>query len=154
MGTQTPEERIKELGLSLPDPPQPAGSYIPCVRAGKLLFVSGMLPKKGGAVISGKLGKDITVEQAQDAARIALLSALSAIKGELGALDKIKRIVRLSGYVRSHEGFSDQHKVMDGASDLLRDIFGERGLHSRVSVGVPDLPLQAVLELELVVEVE
>lgn len=112
-----------------------------------------MLPRKGGNVLSGMLGKDVGVEQGQEAAGIALLSALSALKEELGTLDKVGKIVRLTGYVRSHEGFSEQHKVMDGASNLLRDIFGENGLHSRVSIGVVELPLQAVLELELVVEI-
>jgi len=149
----SPEERIVEIGFSLPSAPKPAGSYKPCVRSGTLLYISGMLPKKGDKIISGRAGADISLEEAQEAASLALLSALSVIKAEIGRLEKIKKIVRLAGYVRSAEGFLDQHKVIDGASGLLAKIFGEMGGHSRVSVGVSELPLGAVLEIELVVEV-
>ena len=149
----SPEERIVEIGLSLPAAPKPAGSYQPCVRSGTLLFISGMLPKKGDKIVTGRVGADISMEEAQEAARLALLSALSVIKAEIGNLEKIKKIVRLTGYVSSSEGFSDQHKVIDGASGLLASIFGEIGGHSRVSVGVSGLPLNAALEIELIVEV-
>ncbi len=141
------------MGLSLPAPPAPAGSYVPCVRAGTLVYVSGMLPRRGGAIVMGRAGEDMTVEEAREAARLALLSALAALKAEIGGLERVARVVRLTGYVRSGEGFADQHKVIDGASALLGEVFGDRGLHSRVSVGVSHLPLNAVVELDLVVEV-
>lgn len=149
---KSPEKRLVELGFILPAPPKAAGSYSPYVRTGSLVFVSGMLPRKDNTVIAGAVGEDTSLELAQEAARLALLSALSALKAELGDLGRIVRVVRLTGYVRSHKGFSDQHKVMDGASDLLREVLGEKGVHSRVSIGVSELPLNAVLELELVVE--
>lgn len=147
------ERKLKQLGFELEEAPKPLASYVPTVRVGKLLFVSGVLPRSGDKMpYAGKVGRELTLEQGQEAARLAVLNALSAVKGELGSLNKVKRIVKLTGYVASAEGFRDQHKVVNGASDFLRELFGEKGRHSRVSVGVYELPLGAPIEIELLVQ--
>lgn len=148
------ERRLKQLGHKLEEAPKPLASYIPTVRVGKLLFVSGVLPRMGDKMpYAGKLGRELTLEQGQEAARLAVLNALSAVKGELGSLNKVKRIVKVTGYVASAEGFRDQHKVVNGASDLLGELFGERGKHARASIGVYELPLGAPIEIELIVQI-
>lgn len=146
-------DRLKELQLTLPEV-QPAGNYRPAVKAGSLVFVSGQLPKVEGKVaFKGRVGKDVSLETARRAAKAALLNALAALEQEVGSLDKVKQIVKVTGYINSYPGFYDQSKVMDGASDLLVEIFGERGPHSRVAVGVVELPQGAAIEIEMVVEV-
>ncbi|MEW6544805.1 MAG: RidA family protein [Nitrospirota bacterium] len=150
----TTEERLKQLGIELPAPPKPVATYVPAVLAGDLLFVSGVLPFRDGKVVQpGKLGKDLTLEQGYEAARLALLNALSLVKRELGSLDRVKRVVRLVGYVASAEGFTQQPAVVNGASDLLVKLFDEAGRHARVAVGAAELPLQAPVELEFIVQV-
>ena len=147
------EARLKELGIELPAPPKPVATYVPAVQAGDLLFLSGVIPVRHGKLtMEGKLGRDLTVEQGYEAARIALLNALSIVRTELGSLDRVKRIVRLVGHVASAEGFVQQPAVINGASDLLVSIFGEAGRHARVAVGSVQLPLNSPVELERIVQ--
>ena len=148
------EQTVTELGISLPTPPSPVGTYVPAVRSGDLLFLSGVIPFRDGTLIArGKLGKDLTVEQGYEAARIALINALAIIRGEVGSLDRVIRVVRMVGYVASAEGFVQQPAVINGASDLLVKIFGDVGRHARIAVGAAELPLNAPVELELILKV-
>jgi enamine deaminase RidA (YjgF/YER057c/UK114 family) len=148
------EEKLKALHLELPPPPQPVATYIPAVRAGDLLFLSGVLPMQNGQLaFSGKLGRELTVAQGMEAAKIALLNALAIAKQELGTLDRIVRIVKVVGHVASAEGFTDQPQVLNGASDLLVAVFGEAGRHARVAVGAAELPRRAAVEIELILSV-
>jgi len=149
------EAKLTELGLALPPAPKPVATYIPAVRAGDLLFLSGTGPFKDGAIVyAGKLGRDLTVEQGSDAARLALLNALALVRQELGTLDRVVRIVRLTGHVASAEGFIQQPAVINGASDLLVRIFGEAGRHARLALGAAELPLNMAIELELILQVK
>ena len=151
----TIEAKLRQMGWELPDPPKPVASYVPCVRTGNLLFVSGQVPRaKGVLQYSGHLGREHTVEEGQQAARICALNGLSAVKQAVGSLDRIRRIVKLTGYVASAAGFTDQPMVVDGASVFLVELFGERGQHARAAVGVSELPLGSAVELEMIVEVE
>lgn len=148
------EDRLKELGLSLPAPPKPVANYVPVVRTGDLLFLSGILPLRDGRlVLTGKLGENLTVEQGVEAARVAVLNGLSIVRSETGSLDRVKQIVKMVGYVASAPGFTDQPQVLNGASDLLVSVFGEAGRHARVAVGAAELPRLASIEIELIVEV-
>jgi len=129
-------------------------NYVPVVRAGDLLFLSGVLPSRDGQLIlTGKLGQGITIEQGMEAAKVAALNALAIVRGEVGSLDKVKRIVKMVGHIASAPGFTDQPQVLNGASDLLVQIFGEAGKHARVAVGAAELPRQAPVEIELIVQV-
>ncbi len=148
------ESKLTELGLTLPAPPKPVATYIPAVRTGHLLFLSGILPSRDGQLImTGKLGQAVTVEQGMEAARVALLNGLAIIKSEIGSLDRVARIVKMVGHIASAPGFTDQPQVLNGASDLLVAIFGDAGRHARVAVGAVELPRQAPIEIELIVEV-
>jgi enamine deaminase RidA (YjgF/YER057c/UK114 family) len=148
------ERQLAALGLALPPPPKPVATYVPCVQAGDLLFLSGMLPFRDGTLLmQGKLGRELTVEQGYDAAQLALLNALAVVRSHLGTLEKIRQVVRLVGFVASAEGFVQQPAVINGASDLLVQIFGEAGRHARAAVGVGELPLNAPVEIELIVQV-
>ncbi|SLM49130.1 conserved protein of unknown function [Nitrospira japonica] len=148
------EVRMKELGLELPAAPKPVATYVPAVRTGDLLFVSGVLPMQQGQLAwSGKLGRELRVEQGVEASRTALLNALAIVKQEIGTLDRIVRIVKVVGHVASAEGFTDQPQVLNGASDLLVSIFGDTGRHARVAVGAAELPRGAAVEIELILQV-
>lgn len=148
------EKKLQSLGLTLPAPPKPVATYVPAVRSGNLLFLSGMIPMvEGKMAMVGKLGKELTVEQGQQAARITLLNALAVVKAELGSLDQVQRIVRIGVHVASAEGFTQQPAVANGASDLLVQIFGDAGRHARLALGAAELPLGAPVELEMIVEV-
>ncbi len=148
------ESKLKQLAIELPSPPRPVATYIPAVQVGDLLFLSGMLPFRDGALaLVGKLGRDLKVEQGYEAARLALLNALAVVRSEVDTLDRVKKVVRLVGYVASAESFVEQPAVINGASDLLVEIFGETGRHARVAVGVAALPLNAPVELEMVFQV-
>ncbi len=148
------EARLKDLGIELPAAPKPVATYIPAVQVGELLFLSGVLPFRAGQLgLTGKLGRDLSVEQGAEAARVALLNALAIVRNELGTLDRVKRIVRMVGHVASAEGFVQHPMVINGASDLLVQIFGESGRHARVALGAAELPLNAPIELELIVQV-
>ena len=149
------EDRITELGLRLPEPPRPLGAYLPVVRVENLVFVSGMLPRQEGRLVSvGKLGQELNLKEGQEAARLALLNGLSALKSEIKDLAGVRKFVCLTCYVNSTLGFTEQAQVADGASNILLAVFGEAGRHSRVSVGVAELPGGAAVELDLIVEVE
>ena len=149
------ESRINELKLTLPDVPKPVAAYIPAKQTGNLVFTAGQLPMINGELISkGLLGKDVEVDEANKAARTCTLNALAAIKGVIGDLDRIKQIVRVVGYVASVPTFTQQPAVVNGASELLLDIFGENGKHARSAVGMAVLPLNASVEIELTVEIE
>ncbi len=148
------DQRLAQLNIQLPAPPKPVATYIPAVQAGDLLFLSGMIPfRDGKLVLAGKVGRDLTVDQGVEAARVALLNALAVIRHELGTLDRVRQVVRLVGYVASAEGFVQQPAVMNGASDLLVAIFGEKGKHARVALGAAELPLNAPVELEMILQV-
>jgi len=148
------ESRLQELGLVLPVPPKPVATYIPAVRTGNLLFLSGVLPSRDGQlVMTGKLGQALSIEQGIEAAKIAVLNALAIVKMEAGSLDRVKRIVKMVGHIASAPGFTDQPQVLNGASDLLVEIFGDAGRHARVAVGAAELPRQAPVEIELIVEI-
>ncbi|CAN5251372.1 RidA family protein [soil metagenome] len=148
----SPEDRLKDLGYELPAVPRPAGSYVPAARAGALLFTTGQLPlREGRLTYTGKVGSDVSTEEAKEAARLCAINALAAVKAEAG-LENVRRVVKVTGYVASAAGFNDQPGVVNGASELLGEIFGEKGLHARSAVGVAELPLDAPVEVELVVE--
>ncbi|MBI5860047.1 MAG: RidA family protein [Nitrosarchaeum sp.] len=147
------EEKIKSMGIKLPSPPSPAGSYIPVVKSGNLLYVSGQIPMEDGKVaFTGKVS-DADIETAQKSARICAINILAQLKKELGDLEKISKIVRLSGFVNSVPEFTQQPKVINAASDLFYEIFGECGKHSRIAVGVSSLPLNSMTEIDAIVEI-
>ena len=146
--------KLAEMGLELP-PRRSAGNYAGAVRSGKLVFASGAGPGSlSSGFITGKVGGDVGIEKAQEGARLCVLGLLSALAEELGDLDRVKRIVKLVGFVNSAPGFNQQHVVMDGASGLLVSLFGERGVHARSSVGVAELPMNIAVEVELIAEAD
>jgi enamine deaminase RidA (YjgF/YER057c/UK114 family) len=150
----SPEEKLKELGIELPEAPTPLGSYIPVLRAGSLVFLSGILPLKNGKLIrTGKVGDSVSLEEAQEDARQIVINAMSILKSNIGSFDKIRRCVKITGYVASDSGFTEQPKVLNAASDLLFEIFGEKGRHVRSAVGVNVLPLNSPIEIEFIFEV-
>ena len=150
-----PESKIKELGLTLPKAPKPVASYIPTLIVSDLLFTSGTLPMEDGKVkYAGKMGeKNNTLETGVEASRLAVLNSLSAVKEALGSLSKVKRVIKVTGFVNSGSGFTDQPKVINGASDLLVSIFGENGKHVRSAVGIAELPLNALVEIEFIYQI-
>ena len=148
------EDRLASLGITLPSPPAPAGSYVPVVISHNFAFVAGQIPSEGGQVrFKGKVGRDITIEAGQQAARLCTVNAFAQLKSALGSLDQIKRVVKVSGFVNCDPSFTDQPKVINGASDLLVQIFGDAGKHARAAVGVSSLPLDSAVEVEFIVEV-
>ena len=148
------EHKIIELGLILPKLAKPLAAYVPAKKSGNLVFTAGQLPMVDGVlVVQGFLGKNVEIAEAYQAARICTLNALAAIKGVIGDLDQIKQIVRVVGYVASAPEFTQQPAVVNGASELLLEIFGENGKHARSAVGMAVLPLNAAVEIELTVEI-
>lgn len=148
------EAKLAQMGLTLPPPGPPAGNYIGAVRVGNLLFVSGHGPRRAdGKYITGKVGRDVTTEQAYEAARLVMLNCLTSAKRELGDLDRIKRIVKLLGMVNCTEDFTEHPRVINGASDLLVELYGEHGRHARSAVGMQQLPMNIPVEVEMIVEV-
>ena len=147
------EEKIKELGIELPPPPTPAGSYIPITKTGNLLFISGQIPMENGKVMfSGKVS-DNNLDVAQKSARMCAINILAQIKREVGDLDKVSKIVRLSGFVNSSPEFTQHPKVINVASNLIFEIFGDKGKHSRIAVGVASLPLGSMTEIDAIIEI-
>ncbi|OGP86461.1 MAG: hypothetical protein A2Y95_08485 [Deltaproteobacteria bacterium RBG_13_65_10] len=147
------EQRLASLGLALPAPPTPLGAYVPWVRAGSLLYLSGQLPMRDGRIVHpGRVGEEITVAQGAECARIATLNALAIVRAALGSLDAVARVVRLAGHVAAPTSFTAHPQVLNGASELLVEIFGEAGRHARVALGAPSLPANACVELELLFE--
>ncbi|OXB03258.1 RidA family protein [Flavobacterium pectinovorum] len=152
---QTPEQKIKQLGVELPQIPESLGSYQDMVRVGNLVFLSGRGPLKAdGKYIIGKVGQDLTANEGYQAARLTAINQLAILKQTFGSLDKIKRIIKVNGYVHTADSFTEQSKVMNGFSDLLIEVFGEQGKHARTSVGVFTLPQNMAIEVEMIVEVK
>lgn len=150
----SPEDRLNELGLELPEVPKPLGSYVACTQAGNLIFMSGILPLINGKLIrQGCVGKDISLDDAREDAKTATINALSILKSYIGSLNNIKKCVRITGYVASAPDFKEQPSVLNAASDFIFEIFGEIGRHARSTVGVNILPLNSPLELEFIFEV-
>ena len=149
------EEKLKELGITLPDAPSPLGAYIPVKITGKLAYCSGVLPMKGGEIIyKGKLGAEITIDEGKEAAKLCAINVLTNLQGALGNLDKVKGVVRIEGYINCATGCTDQPQVLNGASEFFAEVFGDAGKHSRMVVGVSELPLDACMELVCIFEIE
>lgn len=147
----TIKERLAELGIELPAAAAPVASYVPVVTLGNVAHVSGQLPFLDGNLVTGRLGEDVELELGIRAARACGLMILAQLESVLGSLDRVERIVKLGGFVNSAAGFTDQPKVINGASDLMFDVFGEAGRHARSAVGVPVLPLGAAVEIDAIV---
>lgn len=154
MTASTPEERLAALGLALPAVAKPVAAYVPAVRTGSHVYTSGQLPMVEGALAAtGKVGAEVTPERAKELARICVLNALAAVKAEMGDLSTVTRVVKVVGFVASAPDFTGQPGVVNGASELLGEVFGDAGVHARSAVGVAVLPLDAPVEVEVVVEV-
>lgn len=153
--TYDPEARLRELGIMLPSPPQPVANYVNAVRVGNLLFLAGKGPSKPeGGYVTGKVGVDLTIEQGYEAARLTGIAQLAVLKAELGDLKKVKRIVKVLGMVNCNPDFANQPEVINGFSDLMVQVFGERGKHARSAVGMIALPRNMAVEIEMIVEAE
>jgi enamine deaminase RidA (YjgF/YER057c/UK114 family) len=149
-----PEGKLAELGITLPQPTPPVAAYVPAVRTGNLLFISGQGPFKDGAfAYTGKVGRDVSLDEAKDAARLTCISGLAALKGAIGDLTKVSRVVKLTVFVNSAPGFDQQPLVANGASELLQEVFGEAGRHARSAVGMAELPFNMPVEIEFIFEV-
>lgn len=150
----TPEERLQELGVSLPAPVAPVAAYVPCVRTGSLVYVSGQVPMVDGKPSHlGHLGDDVDLEDGRAAARTCAVNVLAALKAELGELSRVRRVVKVTGFVASAPGFTDMPKVVNAASEVFGEVFGDAGRHARAAVGVAALPLGVPVEVEAIVEV-
>jgi enamine deaminase RidA (YjgF/YER057c/UK114 family) len=150
----TPEERLQELGVSLPAPAVPVAAYVPCVRTGNLVYVSGQVPSVDGKPTHlGHLGDDVDLEAGRAAARTCAVNVLAALKAELGELARVRRVVKVTGFVASTPAFTDMPQVVNAASELFGDVFGDAGRHARAAVGVAALPLGVPVEVEAIVEV-
>ena len=149
-----PEAKLAELGIELPSPPQPVANYVNGVQAGNLIFLAGKGPRYAdGTEITGKLGQDVTIEKGYEGARLTAINQLAVLKAMLGDLKRVKRIVKVLGMVNSDPNFTDQPKVINGFSDLMVEVFGDRGKHARAAVGMASLPRGQAVEIELVVEI-
>ena len=149
-----PEDKLKELGIELPEAPSPLGSYVPVIRTGNLVFLSGILPLVEGKLLrQGRVGEDITIDDAREDAKRAVMNALAVLRSHIGSLNTVKRCIKITGYIASSPDFTEQPKVLNAASDLLHEIFGEAGRHARAAVGVTVLPLNASVEIEFIFEV-
>jgi enamine deaminase RidA (YjgF/YER057c/UK114 family) len=149
------EAKLKEMGIELELPPKPLAAYVPAVKVGDYVFTSGQIPMENGELkYAGKVGKDVSVEEAQAAAKLCALNALKAVKSVAGTIDKIEQIVKLTVFVNSPEGFTDQPKVANGASEFMQEVFGEAGKHSRAAVGVNELPINSAVEIEMIVKLK
>ncbi|WP_019873976.1 RidA family protein [Sporichthya polymorpha] len=147
-------EKLRELGLHLPEVAKPLAAYVPAVRTGNLVYVSGQLPIADGKLLmTGKVGADVSVEQAHGLAQRAALNAIAAAAAEAGGIDRISRIVKVTGFVACVPEFTEHPKVVNGASELFGQVFGDAGAHARAAVGVPSLPLNAPVEIEIVAEI-
>lgn len=148
-------KRLDELGIKLPDPPDPLGAYKPAVVSGSLIFISGQLPlRDGNLAYKGKVGEQVTEQEAYQAARVSSINALAVMGKEVGDFNKVKRIVKITGYVSSAQGFNSQAAVINGASDFFFEVFGEAGRHARAAVGVSELPADSPVEIEVIAEIE
>ena len=148
------EARLKELGITLPDAPMPAANYVPFVRSGNLLFIAGQIPLEGGKPqFIGKLGREFKIEDGQKAARLCALNVIAQVRAATGDLDKVRRCVRVGGFVNGTPDFTDQPQVVNGASDVIVEVFGDAGKHARAAVGVASLPRGVATEVEAVFEI-
>ncbi len=148
------EEKLQELGITLPEPPKPVANYVNAVRTGNLIFLAGKGPKRAdGSEITGKLGREISIKEGYEAARLTAINQMAVLKAELGDLNKVKRIVKVLGMVNSDPSFVEQPAVINGFSDLMVAVFGERGRHARAAVGMASLPRGQAVEIEMIVEV-
>jgi len=155
MSQTTPQEQLRKLGITLPPAPPAVGSYVPVLRFGSFVVTSGQLPFRDGKLIAeGRVGSDVSLEQAQEAARCCVLNAIAQLQAAVGDLSRIRRIFRLDGYVHAAPGFHQHPLVLNAASELLTAIFGERGTHTRVALGVHDMPLNAPVQIALWAEAE
>lgn len=151
----SPEANLKSLGITLPTSNAPVANYVSVVRTGNLLFLAGHLPKdSGGAVVTGKLGADMTLDAGYEASRLAGIALIGTLKSELGDLERVSRIVKVNGMVNATDDFTQHSQVINGCSDLLVDVFGNRGRHARAACGYSSLPLGAAVEIELIVEID
>lgn len=149
-----PEEKLRALGITLPEMPKPLGSYVPFVKTGNLVYVSGMLPLKEGKLTrTGVVGGAVTLQEAIEDARIATINALAVVRSAVGTLDAVRQCIKITGFIASGPDFTDQPKVLNSASDLLFEIFGKSGKHARAAVGVSVLPMNSPLEIEFIFEV-
>jgi enamine deaminase RidA (YjgF/YER057c/UK114 family) len=149
------EQSLAALGLKLPEPVPPVGNYLPAVRVGTLLFLSGHGPRLDGKLkFTGKVGKDLTVEEGYEAAKLVMLNCLGSIKRMVGSLDRVERIVKVLGFINAPEGFRETPKVLNGASDLLVQLYGEHGRHARSAIGVSSLPNNMAVEVEMIVQLK
>ncbi len=154
MSQSTAEENITRLGIDVSTPATPVANYVPAVRTGNLVFVSGQGPRRpGGEYMKGKVGDDVTEDQAYEAARLCCVNLLAALKSVIGDLNKVQSVVKLLGMVNAVPGFTDHPKVINGCSDLLVEVFGDRGKHARSAVGMGSLPMQIPVEIEMIVEI-
>ena len=151
----TPEQRLADLGIDLPHPAAPLAAYVPAVRTGDLVYVSGQLPLLDGKPVAvGRLGGDVGLEEGQAAAQRCAINVIAVLKAELGDLGRVARVVKLTGFVASEPDFTEQAKVVNGASDLFAEVFGDRGTHARAAIGTAALPLGVPVEVEAIVEVD
>jgi len=149
------EKKLKEMSISIPEAPKPVAAYVPAVKIDKYVYTAGQIPfVEGKLKYKGKLGKDLSVEEGYEAAKICAINCLSAVKSLIGNLDNIEKIVKVTGFVNSAPGFNEQPKVVNGASEFLGEVFGEKGAHARSAVGVNELPLDAPVEIEMIVKIK
>jgi enamine deaminase RidA (YjgF/YER057c/UK114 family) len=149
------ESKLQEMGLALPEAPKPVAAYVPAVKSGGYVYTAGQIPFVGGELkFKGKVGADVDEAKGYEAARTCALNCLSVIKAQVGSLDNIEQVVKVTGFVASAPGFNGQPKVINGASELLGQLFGDKGLHARSAVGVNELPLDAACEVEMIVKVK
>lgn len=152
--TPTPESVLADLGIELPTPGAPVANYVRAVQTGNLVFLAGHIPRTAeGEIVRGKLGADFTVEQGYEAAKLSAIGLLASLKAEIGELDRVQRIVKVTGFVNSAPDFVDQSRVVNGCSDFLVEVFGERAKHARAALGMSSLPLGAAVEVEMIVEI-
>lgn len=149
------EDKLKEMGIQVPEAAKPVAAYVPAVKSGDYIYTSGQIPLVAGELkFKGKVGKDLTLEQGYEAAKVCAINCLAAIKSLTGTLDSIERVVKVVGFVNSAAGFTDQPKVINGASELIGNVFGQSGAHARSAVGVGELPLDSAVEVEMIVKVK
>jgi enamine deaminase RidA (YjgF/YER057c/UK114 family) len=154
-GAFDPEQRLKQMGIKLRRPPTPVANYVQAVRAGNLVFLAGHGPRKpDGGLVVGRVGSDLTPEQGKEAARLTAIDMLTSLKAEIGDLRRVKRIVKVVGMVNTTASFTEHPKVVNGCSDLLVAVFGDRGRHARCAVGMGSLPFNIPIEIDMIVEVE
>lgn len=149
------EEKLKGLGITIPDVPKPVAAYVPGVKVGQFVYTSGQLPLVNGTLLhTGKVGREVSAQEAYEAAKLCAINCLSVVRSLVGSLDNIKRVVKVTGFVSSAEGFQQQPQVVNGASELLGKVFGDAGVHARSAVGVAELPMGAPVEVEMIIEVQ